>query len=152
MMNRVSNRWQAENGTALMEFSLIAFTFVLLLLGVVEMGRMILVYTTIANAAKVGERYAIVHGGDRTGTGVNGPSGPASSNTSQVQTVVQNFSSAGLLTTSNLVITVAYPNGTNTAGSPVTVTVTYPYDPFIAFFNPLLNQTLSSTSEGIITF
>jgi hypothetical protein len=30
--------------------------------------------------------------------------------------------------------------------------VTYPYDPLVTFFNSLLNQTIGSTSEGVITF
>jgi Flp pilus assembly protein TadG len=142
-----------DRGSSLLEFALIAVMFVLVLLGVVEMGRMVLVYTTVANAARAGARYAIVHGGDRTGTGADGPSGPGSPCTcTQVKTVVKNFASAGLLTTSNLNISVTYPNGVNTAGSPVSVTVTYPYDPLVAFFNPLLSNTLGSTSQGVITF
>lgn len=150
MRIRGAERLKMDCGSSLIEFSLVAFMSVIVLLGVVEMGRMVLVYTTLANAARAGARYAIVHGGDRTGSGVNGPSGPGS--TTQVQTVVQNFASAGLLNTSNLTITVSYPNGVNSAGSPVSVTVTYPYDPFIAYFNPILSTNLGSTSEGVITF
>jgi Flp pilus assembly protein TadG len=139
-----------DRGSSLLEFALIAVVFILVLLGVVEMGRMVLVYTTVANAARAGARYAIVHGGDRTGTGADGPSGPG--NISQVQTVVKNFASAGLLTTGNLTISVIYPNGANAVGSPVSVTVTYPYDPLVPFFDPLLSNTLGSTSQGVITF
>ena len=150
MRLRGVRRFRMDEGSALVEFSLIAFMFIILLLSVVEMGRMLLVYTTMANAARAGARYAIVHGGERTGTGVNGPSGPG--NTAQVQTVVQNFASAGLLNTSNLTINVTYPNGLNTAGSAVSVTVTYPYDPLVIFFNSMLSTTMGSTSEGVITF
>ena len=139
-----------DRGSSLVEFALIAVVFILVLLGVVEMGRMVLVYTTVANAARAGARYAIVHGGDRTGAGADGPSGPG--NISQVQTVVKNFASAGLLTTGNLTISVTYSNGANTVGSPVSVTVTYPYDPLVTFFDPLLSNTLGSTSQGVITF
>lgn len=134
----------------MVEFSLIAVMLVIVLLAIVEMGRMVLVYTTVANAARAGARYAIVHGGERTGSGATGPSGPGS--TTQVQTVVKNFASAGLLNTSNLTITVSYPNGLNTAGSLVSVTVTYPYDPLVPYFSTILSTTLGSTSEGVITF
>lgn len=143
-------RWRQDEGSSLIEFSLIAFMFVILLLGVVEMGRMVLVYTTVANAARAGARYAIVHGADRTGTGADGPSGPGS--TTQVQTVVQNFASAGLLDTSQLTITVTYPNGNNNPGSNVNVSVTYPYDPLVRYFNAMLGVTMGSTSQGVITF
>jgi Flp pilus assembly protein TadG len=138
-----------DQGNALVEFTFIAVMMIVVMLGIVEMGRYVLVYTTVANAARVGARYAIVHGADRTGSGADGPSGPGS--TTQVKTVVKNFASAGLLDTSRLNITVNYPSG-NTADSPVTVTVTYPYDAFVPYFSSLLNATLGSTSEGVITF
>jgi hypothetical protein len=69
-----------------------------------------------------------------------------------VKTVVKNFASAGLVNTSALTITVAYPGGNNNAGSLVTVTVAYTYDPFVNYFGTLLNKTLGSTSQGIITY
>jgi Flp pilus assembly protein TadG len=153
MRMRAMERWREDRGSSLIEFALISFMFIILLAGVVEMGRMVLVYTTIANAARAGARYAIVHGGDRTGpgaTGVNAASGPG--NVTNVQTVVKNFASAGLLNTSALTITVSYPNGNNTAGSPVTVRVMYTYDPFVNYFGTLLNKTLGSTSQGVITY
>ena len=145
----VLGRWSEEQGDSLVEFSLVCLMFIILLFGVVEIGRMVLVYTSIANAARAGSRYAIVHGADRTGSGVNGPSGPGS--TTQVQTVVQNFASVGLLDTSRLVIAVNYPNG-NSVGSTVSVTVSYPYDPFVTYFNPMLSTTIATTSQGVIAF
>ena len=141
---------QCDEGSSLLEFSLMSVMFILILLSVVEMGRMVLVYTTVANAARAGERYAMVHGSDRIGSGVNGASGPGS--TTQVQTVVKNFASGGLLTTSLLTINVGYPDGTNTPGSRVTVQVTYPYDPLVSYFSATLNDTVGSTSEGVISF
>jgi Flp pilus assembly protein TadG len=150
MKSRCVSRISSEEGSALVELGLISVAFVLLLLGVVEVSRMVLVYTTIANAARTGERYAIVHGGSRTGTGVNGPSGPGSY--TQVQTVVKNFASAGLLTTSNLTINVNYLDSSNAPGSRISVSVTYHYDPIVRFFSSLLGVTLGSSSEGIIVF
>jgi len=144
-----NKRLRVDRGSSLIEFSLIAFMFIIVLLGVVEMGRMVLVYTTVANAARAGARYAIVHGADQTVS----PSGPGSPCTCPaVKTVVKNFSSAGLVNPSLLTITVNYPDTSNSAGSRVSVTVTYPYDPLVTFFNSLLNQTIGSTSEGVITF
>jgi Flp pilus assembly protein TadG len=142
-------RWRGDRGSSLVEFSLIAFMFIIVLLGVVEMGRMVLVYTTIANAARAGARYAIVHGSDQT-VSSSGPGSPCTC--PQIQTVVKNFASAGLVNTSLLTITVNYPNGVNTPGNPVQVTVTYPYDPLVKYFSSLLNDTMGSTSEGVITF
>jgi Flp pilus assembly protein TadG len=146
---RAMDRWREDRGNSLVEFALISFMFVIVLAGVVEMGRMVLVYTTIANAAREGARYAIVHGADQT-VSPSGPGNPC--NCPDVTTVVKNFASAGLIDTSALTITVAYPNGDNNAGSPVIVHVTYTYDPFVNFFSSLLNTTLGSRSQGIITY
>ncbi len=137
----------------MIEFALISIMFVMILLGIVELGRMSLVYTTIANSARVGTRYAITHGSDRTGSGVDGPSGPGTPCTcTQIQTVVQNFSGAGLLTTSNVTVTVNYPDGSNAPGKRVQVIASYPYDPLVGFFNSRFSVTFVSSSEGVITF
>jgi Flp pilus assembly protein TadG len=123
---------------------------VIMLLFVVEIGRMVLVYTTVANAARAGVRYAIVHGSSRSaGATVDSASGPGN-NPTQVVTVVKNFASAGLLTTSRLVVTVTYPGGSNAPGQYVTVSAVYPYDPLITYFSKTLR--LGSASQGIIVF
>ena len=150
MRLRILERGRSERGSTAVEFALIAVMFVILLMSIVEIARLMLVFNSVANAARAGARYAIVHGVDRTGSGVYGPSGPGS--TTQVETVVQNFAKAGLLTTSNLTITVTYPNGNNKAGSPVRVTVTYSYDALIPYFSTLFSRTIGSTSQGVITF
>jgi Flp pilus assembly protein TadG len=145
----IRSRQTATRGQTLVEFSLVAFLSVMLLLSIVEISRMALVYTTVANAARAGVRYSIVHGGTRTGTGVDGPSGPAQ-NPSQVLTVIKNFASAGLLTTASLIITVNYAGASNAPGQPVSVTVIYPYDPLTAYFP--LRVRLGSVSQGVIAF
>jgi Flp pilus assembly protein TadG len=141
--------WASARGQTLVEFSLVAFMAVMLLLSIVEISRMALVYTTVANAARTGARYAIVHGATRTGSGVDAPSGPAP-NPPQVVTVVKNFASAGLLSTSSLIVTVDYPGASNAPGQLVSVTVIYPYDPLTAYFP--LRVRLGSTSQGVIAF
>lgn len=147
--------WKKEDGATQVEFALVVILLIIVLLGVVEMGRMALVYNAIADAAKAGARYAIVHGVDRTGSGVDGPSSATSY--SQIQTVAQNYAASGLLNGSNVIVTVSYPNHSSTVagnypGDPVDVTVSYTYDPLVGYFSSTLNKTLSSTSEGVITF
>lgn len=136
-------------GQTLVEFSIVACLSVILLLSIVEISRMALVYTTIANAARAGARYSIVHGGTRTGSGVDGPSGPAP-NPPQVVTTIKNFASTGLLSTASLAITVNYPGASNAPGQLVSVTVVYPYDPLTTYFP--LRVRLGSTSQGVIAF
>jgi Flp pilus assembly protein TadG len=73
------------------EFAVVTVITVIMLLFVVEMGRMLLVYTAVANAARAGLRYAIVHGSSRAaGATLNSASGPAN-NPAQVLTVISDF-------------------------------------------------------------
>ena len=137
-----------SRGTSLIEFSLCAFLLIMVLLSVVEMGRMILLYTTVTNSARAAARYAIVHGSNRTGSGSTGPSGPGA-NPAEVVQVAKNF--ASILNTSALTVTVTYPGGNNLVGSLVNVTVSYPYDPLLGYF-PLSGVTLRNTSQGVIAF
>ena len=138
----------ARRGQALVEFSAVTFVMIILLLLVVEMGRMVLVSTAVANAARAGLRYAIVHGNDRpSGSTVNSASGPAY--TAQILTVVEDFAGTGMLTISRLVVTITYA-GTNAPGQIVTVTVVYPYDPLTTYFPATLR--LGSAAQGVIVF
>ncbi len=137
-------------GQSLVEFSLVCVMLCLIMLGVLETGRMVLVYTTVANAARAGARYATVHGSSRaTGTALTNASGPAA-NPAQVLTMVKNFASAGPLTPSRLIITVSYPGASNAPGQLVTVTVIYPYDPLTTYLPWTVR--LGSTTEGVITY
>jgi hypothetical protein len=113
------------------------------------------VYNAVADAAKAGARYAMVHGVDRTGTGVDGPS--SASSYGEVQTVAQNYAGTGLLNSSNVMVSVSYPNHSATVagnypGDPVDVTVSYTYDPLVGYFSSALSKNLWATSEAVITY
>ena len=135
-----------RRGSSLIEFAFVSFMLMITALAAFEFSRMIIVYTTVANAARISVRYAIVHGATRTGTGVNGPSGPGA--TTNIENVVKNY--ADLLNVSQLSITVTYPDTLNTPGSRVAVTVTYLYDPFTTFLPLRIN--LGSKTQGVIAF
>jgi Flp pilus assembly protein TadG len=146
MSHGAAPRLGRQRGSSLIEFALVALALVALILVGIEFDRLALVYTTVANSARAGARYAIVHGSDRTGSGMDGPSGPG--NTTNVETVIRNFASAGLLDTSRLGITVTY--AANNPGSQVTVAVSYPYDPLSGLIP--LSVTLGTRTTGIIAF
>jgi len=133
----------------LVEFAICAFLLSIMLLAGVELGRMVLVYTTVANCARAAVRYAVVHGSTRTGTGADGPSGPAD-NPTQVVTTAKNFASMGALDTTKLEVTVKYPGSSNSVGALVNVTVVYPYIPLISYLP--LTKRLGSTTQGVILF
>jgi Flp pilus assembly protein TadG len=141
---------RSRAGQSMVEFSLTCFMLGIVMLAVIEIGRMMLVYTTVANAARAGARYAIVHGSSRTtGAGMSNASGPGD-NPSQILSVVTDFASAGVLNTSRLVVTVTYPGSSNAPGQLVSVTAKYPYDPLTTWLP--LKVTLGSTTEGVIVF
>jgi Flp pilus assembly protein TadG len=145
-------------GASLIEFALVALLLCLLLLVFVDLGRLFLVYNSVANCSRAGVRYAIVHGSTRTAVAApNGPSGPG--NTNNVSDVVNNFAKASPLDVNRLTITVTYPGpptgapacaALNAPGCRVRVKVVYPYDPLMGYFP--LSFNLGSTSEGVIAF
>ena|SRR5690242_5506490 len=134
-----------SEGATLVEFGLTILVLLILVAGIIEMGRLVLAYTTVANSARAGARYAIVHGGDLT-------SGASSSaDTSAVKTVVKNYATAGTIQLVDSNITVTY-SPDNLAGSTVTVKVVYTYSPMFGYFSSLLGVRLGSTSQGVITY
>lgn len=141
-----SSRSDQQGGT-LVEFSLVAFLFVIVLLGVVEMARMVLVYTALNDAARAGVRYAIVHGSDSSAAVA-----ACSPCTDGLATTVQNFASAGLVHASNVTTVLTLPDSATKPGSRVDVSVSYTYDPLISWFSSKLNVPMGATSEGVIVF
>jgi Flp pilus assembly protein TadG len=137
-------RVRDNQGQSLVEFALCTLLTLMMLLAVIEFGRLVLVYTTVCNAARIGVRYAMVHGSDNVVT------------TAQIQTVVNNFLSAAAIDTSSATVTPSYPgylscgSGSKLPGCPVKVTVSYPYQTMLSYFP--ISVTLSSQSQGVITF
>ena len=52
----------SKDGAAFVEFALVAPVFLMLLFGIIEFSRLMLMYHHVGNAARDGSRYAIVHG------------------------------------------------------------------------------------------
>lgn len=131
-------RQRGSRGSTLIEFSFIAVLLMMFLFTMFEMDRMVLVMTALADSTRAGVRYAIVHGADNPKT------------TDDIKTVIRNFAGSGILNTANLNFPTLTYTPNNSPGSKVDITVTYVYDPFTRYFP--LSITLSSTSEGIVTY
>ena len=135
-----------RRGQTLVEFAACSVLALMLLLAVVEFGRMVLAYTTINNAVRVGVRFAMVHGSDNAVS------------TSDVQTIVNNYLGAAAIDTSTVTVTTSYPgytalgcaSGSNRPGCPVEVQVSYPYQTMVSYFP--IHVNLVSQAEGVITF
>lgn len=134
---------RAEAGQALVEFSLAIMVFLVIIIGVIEVGRAVWSYNTLASAAREGSRYAMVHGASASAR-----SGPAG-NDANVQAAVTKYTAA--LDPSDLTVTSTWPDGNNAAGSHVRVTVSYRFDTSFSRLLGISPITMSSASTMTIT-
>ena len=144
-MARLRDFRKDSAGQAQVEFALSILFVVLLIFGIIELILLIYTYNTLADAAKEGVRYAIVHGCDFDSTTCSGTCSTACTDTtgSNVVARAKNFASASLHDTSKMTFNVDYnPGGANgssacsKAGCAGRVTVAYPYQPFFGFSWP----------------
>lgn len=141
-MTRVGGRRQ--RGQGLVEFALVAPVFVLILIGMVDVGHAVWANNAVANAAREAARYTTVHGGTTANTCPIGPPAektvipvassscpyPSPSKQATRETALAYLIAGGSETT----VTVCYGSGcsgdtdasgaTNARGTPVTVSVT----------------------------
>lgn len=127
---------QGERGQSLVEFSLTVIVFFIIVLGLIDVGRAVWNYNTLAQATREGTRYAIVHG--------SLSSDPATSADQQdVVDQVEQF--AGGLDLSLLNVTASWPDGSNEPGDRVIVETTYTYNPIFDIFD-FVSFGMSSSS------
>ncbi|HEX5148013.1 MAG TPA: TadE family protein [Candidatus Limnocylindrales bacterium] len=167
MRRRAKSRRQW--GQSLVEFALVLPIFTAVLIGMVEVGRVVWANNAVANAAREGARYATVHGGTKSNLCPVGPPAektviPAASSSCPfpspskqgVENEAMRFVVAGGTGT---VVTVCYgtscsgntdtPGATNARGTPVTVTVTSRVSMMVSFLG-IGPFTVSSTSTMLV--
>ncbi len=135
-----------SRGQAVVEFALsigIAFT---LIFGIIDFGRALYTYDLVTSAARIGSRYAIVHGSSCTLAAC-----PASS--AAIQTYVQSKVTGVNTSQLSVVTTWATATGCTDANHQgplciVKVTVTYPFQ-FVILYHTTL--TMTSTSQMVIS-
>jgi Flp pilus assembly protein TadG len=152
MMSRIRN--PKQRGQSTVEFALTIVIVMVILFGAIELIVMIYTYNVLADAAKEGVRYAIVHG---TGTGAANCSGPGGGGVScsdstgaKVQTVVGNYTRVSFHNSAAMVVTPSYPDSSSAAPSRVRVTISYVYQPFTHLGWPTM--TVNAAAEGRIVF
>ena len=167
--NAKSDHWTnpGQSGQSLVEFSLVIGFVMLVFVSMIQMILLMYAYSTLANAAKEGARYAVVHG---TGNSPSGCSGPGKSSppaqtcspggTTSVVTAVLNFGALSFQNINSSNVTVDYdPNSANSnnpnfggacsaPGCLVRVTVTHVYTPLFGLGWP--NFTLYAAADGRI--
>ena len=98
-----------RRGVAVVEFAVVAPVFFVLVFGMIEFGRMVMVQQIITNAAREGTRLAIVPG----------------ATTTQVVTAVNTYLSGSSI--NGATATVSPDPSATTYGSSITVTVSVPF-------------------------
>jgi Flp pilus assembly protein TadG len=146
-----------EGGQAIVEFALTVILLMLLMFAILELSIFIYTYSVLANAAKEGVRYAIVHGADNvspsgpsSGSASSPPCTASSTNVTNVVNQTKSFAGFSALSTSNVNVFVCYLDGDNKLNSLVQVSVSYVYRPLFGFNWP--SVTVYANSAGRIVF
>jgi len=122
-----------RRAAAAVEFAIVAPVFLLMVFGMIEYGRMVMVYQVITNASREGARVAVLDG----------------ATTSSVTTATTSYLTAAMIT--GATITVA-PNPPANAqyGDPVTVTVSIPFSQVSWLPSPMYLGSHTLTSATVM--
>lgn len=107
----ITGKRPVRRAVAAVEFALIAPVFFVVILGIVEFGRMMMVQEILTNAARVGARAAILSG----------------SSTTSVQTIITNYLTTAKISGYNTPTFSPSSSSSWTSGTAITVTVGVPW-------------------------
>jgi Flp pilus assembly protein TadG len=127
---RKNRRWSARSGVAAVEFAFVAPLFFMLVLGIIEIGRAIMVQQVLVNASRVGAREAAL----------------LTSTQSGVESAVTEYANG--VGIHGVTVSVSPDPGTATAGQPITVGASIAFSNVSWLGTPWImgGKTLSSTS------
>ncbi len=130
-----------RRGAAVVEFAIVAPVFFLLVFGMIEYGRMVMVQQVITNASREGARVAVLDGSTNAGN---------DSDPYDVSGKIKSYLTTAKIPYSSSYVTVS-PNPPSSAGSgnPVTVTVSIPFSAVSWLPSPLFlgSKTLTASSS-----
>jgi len=156
------HRRRGTCGQAQVEFALVIVFLMILILSMLELLTLMHTYNVLADAAKEGLRYAIVHGTkNSTSSGptcpcadIDGPAAPPGTlpGYGSGYGVVKTYAQYSLHDMTGLTITVTYPDTgnppANQSPNRVQIVVAYPYRPFFNLGWPTV--TVNAAAEGRI--
>ena len=143
---------RSDHGQATIEFALVIIMLFLAVVSILELIVFMHTYNVLADSAKEGVRYAIVHGANNGSpmpaactvlscscpcADIDGPAAPPGTNAGYGSGygIVKTFAQYSLHSTSTMTVTVTYPGGTTTPANKtpdlVKVKVSYPYQWFL---------------------
>ena len=149
-MMRRSRARDKEKGSTLVEFSLAVVAILIVLFGIIDIGRALYAYNWLSDAARRATRYAMVRGSKCTGLGSDCP---ASSN--DIQAYVNSLAT-GIDTSQLTVTSQCFASGTFTRTPPcaapewVKVSVQYQFHLVSPVMAPISNWYMHSDSERIV--
>lgn len=141
-LNAIETR-RRRRGSTLVEAALIMPIVLLFLIGALDVGRAVWSYNVIAEAAREGGRYAIVHGAL-----ASTKAGP-SDNDADVEQVVRRYCVG--VDPSRITVRSRWTNTDNSRGSTVRVQAEYQYVPVVAAIAGRGSVRMSSTSQMMIS-
>jgi hypothetical protein len=145
MSQHIRHRRHRSRGQALVEFSLVAPMFFLLLFVTIEAGRFIYYYETLHNATREGARYAIVNGANTLGCPTGTPAPGTSACDPTGEDVKQRVRDAALGVGNTITVTPTWAPD-NGRGSTVTVQATATYGLLVPILPlPSINVTAESS-------
>ena len=131
----------SRSGVAAVEGAVVLSVFLLILLGMLDLGLLLLDYNTLCEATRRLARNAIIHGQMaapvKTVWGPSAVTGTAADGTEYATALNPELAT---FTLSNVNYSIQWPAGTNRPDDPVQVTVTYRYPPIIPYL--LGSQTI----------
>ncbi|HSY92886.1 MAG TPA: TadE/TadG family type IV pilus assembly protein [Candidatus Binatus sp.] len=154
---------RSARGQASVEFAMVIVLLMITIVSMLELIMLMHTYNTVADAAKEGVRYAIVHGsGNSTPcvqgstTDIDGPAAPPGTVPGYGSTygVVKTYAQYSLHNMAGMTVTVNYPDYVsaakpgNSPPSRVQVVVTYPFHPMFGLGWPTV--TVNAAAEGRI--
>jgi Flp pilus assembly protein TadG len=162
-----TRRHHRSRGQGLAEFALVLPVFLLLVLGVVDIGRVVWATTSLNSASREAARFAIVHGGSESNTCPIGPQDPDFVPKAEASCVFKSPSKQYIYDTAaaaviaggtNVVVTACYgaectgntDTGDNGRGTPVTVTVSSDINLVTPAFLGMTSFTVSGTSTMLV--
>ena len=130
-------RGDGRRGQSMVEFSLVFIIFLMLMVGLFELGRAVWIYETVAHAARQGARYAMVRG--------NAGSPDNAALIASVKAQAVGLSSGVIQVTPNW-------EGGGIVGSFVSVRVSYPFVPAVGgvLLGGTQGFTIASTSRMVV--
>jgi len=136
-----------DSGSALLEFALSVWMMLWVTFLIFEFCMLVYTYSVLANAAREGVRYAVVHG--TTNTSCSGPSnGCGDASGGNVIAVVRGYAALSFHDLRAMTVSPSWPDGKSTPGSRIVVTVSYPYISYLqlpGFVSP--NMTINAESR-----